>query len=105
MSKDHYDDNDRLLKGTLPGDPADGTLPMPTPSLHTSPCVMGSEPPPWGRSIPFGVRELPAFPVHSLPSPLREMVMSMAEATQTPPDMAAMLGLAVTSVCCAGKTE
>jgi replicative DNA helicase len=105
MSKDHDDDNDRLLKGTLPGDPAEGTVPMPRPSLRASPGVLASEPPRWGRIIPFGVRELPSFPVDRLPSPLREMVMFTAEATQTPPDMAAMLGLAVASVCCAGKTE
>ncbi len=46
---------------------------------------------------------LPRFPTHCLPEPLRSWVEAEALATQTPPDMAALLGLSVVSACIARR--
>lgn len=43
--------------------------------------------------VPFDSFELPVFPTNSLPAWLRAWVEAEAEATQTPVDLAAMLGL------------
>jgi hypothetical protein len=48
---------------------------------------------------------LPSFPVDALPDWLREFVASLAEATQTPPDLGAMLALAALSTAAARKVE
>lgn len=53
------------------------------------------EPEPWPEIQPFETEQLPEFPVDVLPSPLREWVKAESVATQTPPDLAALLGLAV----------
>lgn len=50
---------------------------------------------PWPEIQPFESEPLPEFPVDALPSPLREWVEAESIATQTPPDLAALLGLAV----------
>lgn len=50
---------------------------------------------PWGELEPYEELLLPEFPVEVLPSPLREWVSAESTATQTPPDLAALLGLAV----------
>jgi len=58
------------------------------------------EPVVWDAPIPLGKSpELPAFPVDVLPAWWAAWVRAIAEATQTPPDLAAMLAL---SVCAAG---
>src|SRR5207249_3816 len=50
---------------------------------------------PWDMPIPFPTDlVLPAFPVDCLPSWLAAWVTAEASATQTPPDLAAMLTLA-----------
>src|SRR5262245_3512343 len=54
------------------------------------------EPEPWDRPIPLGADlAVPAFPVAQLPGWLAEWVAAVAEETQTPPDMAAVLAMAV----------
>jgi Protein of unknown function (DUF3987) len=45
----------------------------------------------------------PAFPVHELPAPLREFCAALAEATQTPVDMPAVLALASVAACAQGR--
>jgi replicative DNA helicase len=55
--------------------------------------------PPWDRPIDFAEHRTPAFPLQVLPTWLREWVAAVAEHTQTPEDLAAVLGL---SVCAAG---
>ena len=56
--------------------------------------------------MPFGVAgELPAFPVEVLPGWLGEYVAAVATATQTPPDLAGMLALAVLATVAAGAVE
>jgi hypothetical protein len=63
-----------------------------------------ASPPPWPEPIPLDeAQEVPEFPVDLLPRPLREWVRCEAEATQTPPDLAAMLGLTVSAAGLAGK--
>jgi len=57
----------------------------------------------WTPPIPLGVCSQPAFPLEVLPMVGREFVEALAEATQTPPDLAAMLYLGGRSAALAGK--
>jgi replicative DNA helicase len=60
----------------------------------------------WEPPVPLGVvGELPAFPVEVLPGWLGEYVAAIATATQTPPDLAGMLALAVLATVAAGAVE
>jgi replicative DNA helicase len=60
----------------------------------------------WEAPIPFGAAgNLPVFPVEVLPSWLSEYVATVATATQTPPDLAGMLALAVLATVAAGAVE
>src|SRR5690606_34802057 len=54
---------------------------------------------PWESITPFNSGPLPEFPVNALPSVLRNWVAAESHATQTPPELAALLALAV---CAAG---
>jgi replicative DNA helicase len=60
----------------------------------------------WEPPIPFGMADdVPAFPVEVLPSWLGDYVSAVATATQTPPDLAGMLALAVLATVAAGAVE
>jgi replicative DNA helicase len=60
----------------------------------------------WEPPVPLGVAgAVPAFPVDVLPDWLGEYVAAVATATQTPPDLAGMLALAVLSTVAAGAVE
>ena len=60
----------------------------------------------WAPPVPFGVAgSVPAFPVEVLPDWLGEYVAAVATATQTPPDLAGMLALAVLATVAAGAVE
>jgi replicative DNA helicase len=60
----------------------------------------------WAPSAPFGATgDLPVFPVQVLPGWLSEYVAAVATATQTPPDLAGMLALAVLATVAAGAVE
>ena len=60
----------------------------------------------WEPPMPFGIAgEVPAFPVEVLPGWLGEYVATVATATQTPPDLAGMLALAVLATVAAGAVE
>jgi replicative DNA helicase len=60
----------------------------------------------WVPPVPFGLGgEVPAFPVEVLPGWLGEYVAAVATATQTPPDLAGMLALAVLATVAAGAVE
>ena len=60
----------------------------------------------WEPPMPFGAAgEVPAFPVEVLPGWLGEYVAAVATATQTPPDLAGMLALAVLATVAAGAVE
>jgi replicative DNA helicase len=60
----------------------------------------------WAPPVPFGsTGEVPAFPVEVLPGWLGEYVAAVATATQTPPDLAGMLALAVLATVAAGAVE
>ncbi len=52
---------------------------------------------PWPELERFEERNLPGFPAHVLPAVLREWVETESHATQTPPDLAGLLALAVCS--------
>jgi replicative DNA helicase len=59
-----------------------------------------------GATHPLGAaRDVPAFPVDVLPNWLGEYVGAVATATQTPPDLAGMLALAVLATVAAGAVE
>jgi replicative DNA helicase len=60
----------------------------------------------WEPPIPVGIAgDVPAFPVEVLPDWLGEYVAAVAIATQTPPDLAGMLALAVLATVAAGAAE
>ena len=60
----------------------------------------------WVPPVSFGIAaEVPAFPVEILPGWLGEYVAAVATATQTPPDLAGMLALAVLATIAAGAVE
>jgi hypothetical protein len=60
----------------------------------------------WEPPIPLGAMgAVPAFPIEVLPSWLGEYVDAVATATQTPPDLAGMLALAVLATVAAGAVE
>src|SRR5215213_1983969 len=60
----------------------------------------------WEPPIPIGAAgDVPGFPVEVLPGWLGEYVAAVATATQTPPDLAAMLALAVLATVAAGAVE
>jgi replicative DNA helicase len=60
----------------------------------------------WTPPTPFGIAsEVPAFPVEVLPGWLGDYVAAVATATQTPPDLAGMLALAVLATVAAGAVE
>lgn len=58
---------------------------------------------PWPEIVSFDVLDLPEFPTHVLPDVLRRWVEDESHATQTPADLAALLGLAVCSACIARR--
>jgi replicative DNA helicase len=60
----------------------------------------------WEPPIPIGMAgDIPAFPVEVLPGWLGEYVAAVATATQTPPDLAGMLAMAVVAAVAAGAVE
>jgi hypothetical protein len=60
----------------------------------------------WEPPVPFGSGgAVPPFPVEVLPGWLGEYVAAVATATQTPPDLAGMLALAVLATVAAGAVE
>jgi replicative DNA helicase len=60
----------------------------------------------WEPPMPFGAAgDVPAFPVEILPGWLGEYVAAVATATQTPPDLAGMLALAVLAAIAGGSVE
>ncbi|WP_392872816.1 YfjI family protein [Streptomyces sp. LN499] len=60
--------------------------------------------PVWDEPVPLNHRRaLPAFPVHTLPSWLGDMVAAVAEETQTPADLAGCLALGVIATAAGGR--
>src|SRR6266481_5806922 len=59
----------------------------------------------WELPTPFDEDLLPAFPVEALPSWLAQYVDALAHATQTPTDLAGLLGLAAVSTAMAQKVR
>lgn len=58
----------------------------------------------WGEPAPLSAaRDLPEFPLTSLPRWLGDYVAGVADLTQTPPDLAGCLALSVLAVAAAGK--
>jgi hypothetical protein len=57
----------------------------------------------WPDPIPFQCRSTPALPADSLPGFLGDMVSATARATETPVEMAALLGLAMVAASVAKK--
>lgn len=59
----------------------------------------------WGEVALFDKTDLPEFPTEALPRALRDWVEAVSRATQTPPDLAALLGLATCSACIARRVQ
>jgi replicative DNA helicase len=59
----------------------------------------------WEPPAPLLVHDVPAFPVDALPQWLARYVRHVAVATQTPPDLAGMLALAVVAAAVQGRME
>lgn len=59
----------------------------------------------WDAIEPLGSPSVPAFPIEALPPVLADFVAAEAEATQTPPDLAAMLCLSTCATAIAKKVE
>lgn len=57
----------------------------------------------WEKIISFDSMDLPKFPTHALPGVLQAFVEEESHATQTPPDLAAMLVLSVCAAAIAGR--
>jgi hypothetical protein len=57
---------------------------------------------PWPEPTPFSSHNLPRFPDEVLPTWLGNVVRAEARATQTPPDLAGLLSLAVLATACGG---
>lgn len=59
----------------------------------------------WDDPMEIDRPDLPSFPVHVLPEPLRAWVTATAEATQTPKDLAGLLALAICAGAVARRVE
>jgi hypothetical protein len=59
----------------------------------------------WERPIPFDEHQSIPFPVEVLPSWLAEYVTALAHTTQTPPDLAGLLGLTAVATAMAKKVR
>ncbi len=62
-----------------------------------------ADPSAWEAPAAFHARNLPAFPIASLPDWMREFAEALATSTQTPVDLAGTLVLATAAACVAGK--
>ncbi|MBN2800789.1 MAG: DUF3987 domain-containing protein [Deltaproteobacteria bacterium] len=86
------DENDKLVAGTFSTDPRANTG-----VLHEGG---------WGLPTSYrAVPEVPSFPTHLLPDPLRRYVYEVATAKQTPTDLVGLLVLAVLSTAVLGKVK
>ena len=65
--------------------------------------VAAPEPPPRAAPALFDLPDMPPFPVDALPSWLAAMVHAVALETETPPDLAAMMGLASLAMACSRR--
>lgn len=59
----------------------------------------------WEQPIPFESIDTPNFPTESLPAPVASFVEALAESTQTPDEMAAVLSLGVLAVAFQSRFE
>jgi hypothetical protein len=59
----------------------------------------------WDDPIPLLTRTVPAIQPEWIPGPLGDMALATARSTETPLEMAALLGVPVVSCCLAGKVE
>lgn len=59
----------------------------------------------WGPLEALTAEALPTFPLDALPGWMRAYVSNLADATQTPPDLAALIGLGVLSTAAGGRVK
>jgi hypothetical protein len=75
-------------------------------AIHTTNGKAAPPPEPWAKPVPFGrLDDVPPFPVNALPPWLAAWVRAEAEATQTPPDLAGCLSLAIAGAAVARKAR
>ncbi|WP_317633716.1 MULTISPECIES: DUF3987 domain-containing protein [unclassified Streptomyces] len=83
-----------------------GMSPDATPEDLREALALGAETMPgvWAEPIPLNHQpKLPTFPTHTLPTWMRAFVEALAEETQTPPDLAGTLSLAVLATAAGGR--
>jgi len=71
--------------------------------LVAASCEWGDGDEAWEKINSFDSMDLPEFPTHALPRVLQDFVEEESHATQTPPDLAAMLVLSVCAAAIAGR--
>lgn len=101
------DDNARLQRGELLLDPEADVAEMPPddtePSVATASVAAATAG--WEKPSSFDRLAVPNFPVSCLPSPIREFVTALAEATQVPLDMPGSLVLPAVAACIQHRVE
>jgi hypothetical protein len=60
-------------------------------------------PDPWESIVPLESETAPPMDPEILPGTLRNIVVEVARATETPPELATGMGLSVVAICCQGK--
>ena len=78
---------------------------MHSPAVHSPAAHSPASDIKWETPIPFAERKVPPFPLDALPKPIAAYVSALAEATQTPVDMAASCSIAIMSVALQGKYQ
>lgn len=87
------------------------SAPRPLRAVHSPPteqvgAEQPGEPSGWESPVPLSAtRMLPPFPVAALPGWVGEQVAAVAEATQTPPDLAGCVALAALSTAAGGRAQ
>lgn len=82
-----------------------GTGDPSTQKVQPAIAASAAAPAPWSDPLPLAQVSLPPFPTNALPAGLREYVESLAQATQTPAGLAAMMTLAVIAASVQGRVE
>ena len=82
-------------------------FPGPIPKGYKAPAVMwrAQHATSWPPLVPFGIHSVPEFPTSVLTPWHREYIKALAEFTQTPPDLAAMLSLSVVGLAAGGTVD
>jgi hypothetical protein len=96
------DDVEKLAKQRLLSDPATQEYFLANPGTALGLSNDSNQPP---SIIPLDDVTLSDFPVDAFPAPIGDMIDAVAAATETPVELAAMMGLATVAACCQNVFE